>query len=182
MVLSSRSSGYAAIISTVTEKTFCSWPTCRCRILWQQPFLWLRHLLQACSSSSLFSITSGCLCASGSLRQSRRRPLWVPPSAHEGRERGPRDLSKESPWYEIWRLLSHLRGTGVLTVLTSSALGLIALGVMFVDSGFFEIPITVLVVALFGLCMVLTYSRLVWRVNQDELLEWSQRLSTAGAF
>ncbi len=46
-------------------------------------------------------------------------------------------------------------GTGVLTVLTSSALGLIALGVMFVDSGFFEIPITVLVVALFGLCMVL---------------------------
>jgi len=46
-------------------------------------------------------------------------------------------------------------GIGILTVLTSSALALISLGVMFVHEGFFELPITVLVAGLFGLCVIL---------------------------
>lgn len=50
-------------------------------------------------------------------------------------------------------------GTGLLTVLTNSAVALIGLTVLFLDNGFFNFPLTMVVAGLFGLCVMLTVFR-----------------------
>lgn len=45
-------------------------------------------------------------------------------------------------------------GTGILTVLTNSAFALIGLAVLFLKDGFFHLAISVIVVGLFGVCLV----------------------------